>query len=502
MVDYEKIGKRILEERKYLHRISQEKMAEDLGMYQADISNLEKAKSGSGITDLTKLERIADYFDMPLETLLFGRRQDEMEKYQGLKMQLRPPKKKRTRKHETILRRLMGIDSDEKAEQVFKHLIEFECGPYAIYGANEFQIEFTGKKPEEGVPNYLLKIHLYVIYQDEVIGCMVADTTTLMQHIYRPAFEKLKVFIQPDIFDLDETIELLNPFWLLFQCAANEEEEEHYRQELLKRMDALRSTGENRALFYVENAYVREDCRKNGIFRMMIDVLKKLGKEPMIWLSLEPTSGSELNQEYSYHPRYEASELGQIHLNASIAEHLGFFIDSATEDRQTERIGEDGSTRIETVPVRRTAYYLPKAVRTILRQDRDILTYARARKEMAGGNEPGMDIVDIYQGAWKKYGFIFAVKMVFENETVFAFARGMDWESRFLGVSRENPAETGAFVDTIEKYDQLEEAVHSQYYQGLKMAEQFLGAIFFGTVEPENVGIDEYQEKSGLFDKR
>ena len=146
MVDYEKIGKRILEERKYLHRISQEKMAEDLGMYQADISNLEKAKSGSGITDLTKLERIADYFDMPLETLLFGRRQDEMKKYQGLKMQLRPPKKKRTRKHETILRRLMGIDSDEKAEQVFKHLIEFECGPYAIYGANEFQIEFTGKK--------------------------------------------------------------------------------------------------------------------------------------------------------------------------------------------------------------------------------------------------------------------------------------------------------------------------------------------------------------------
>ncbi len=36
MIDFEKIGKRILEERKYLHRISQEKMALDLGMYQAD----------------------------------------------------------------------------------------------------------------------------------------------------------------------------------------------------------------------------------------------------------------------------------------------------------------------------------------------------------------------------------------------------------------------------------------------------------------------------------
>ncbi len=50
MIDFDKIGKRIQEERKYLRRISQEKMAEDLGMYQADISNLEKAKSGSGIT--------------------------------------------------------------------------------------------------------------------------------------------------------------------------------------------------------------------------------------------------------------------------------------------------------------------------------------------------------------------------------------------------------------------------------------------------------------------
>ena len=46
MIDIEKIGKRIAEERKYIHKISQEKMAEDLGMYQSDISNMEKAKKG------------------------------------------------------------------------------------------------------------------------------------------------------------------------------------------------------------------------------------------------------------------------------------------------------------------------------------------------------------------------------------------------------------------------------------------------------------------------
>ena len=112
MIDFKRIGKRILEERKYLHRISQEKMAEDLGMYQADISNMEKAKNGSGITDLAKLDMIADYLDMPLESLLFGRRQDMMEKYYGSKMQLKEFTKKRTRKHETILRNLMGISEE------------------------------------------------------------------------------------------------------------------------------------------------------------------------------------------------------------------------------------------------------------------------------------------------------------------------------------------------------------------------------------------------------
>ncbi len=63
MIDYEKIGKRILEERKYLHRISQEKMAEDLGIYQADISNMEKAKKGSGIVNVSG----SAHFSKPLE---------------------------------------------------------------------------------------------------------------------------------------------------------------------------------------------------------------------------------------------------------------------------------------------------------------------------------------------------------------------------------------------------------------------------------------------------
>ncbi len=71
MINSDNIGKRIRMLRKQKH-VSQERMAEDLGMYQADISNLERAIGGSGINDLFKLDMIADYFGISLVELLNG----------------------------------------------------------------------------------------------------------------------------------------------------------------------------------------------------------------------------------------------------------------------------------------------------------------------------------------------------------------------------------------------------------------------------------------------
>ena len=78
MINADNIGKRIRMLRKQKH-VSQERMAEDLGMYQADISNLEKAKNGSGITDLAKLDMIADYFGITLVELLNGSPESSVE---------------------------------------------------------------------------------------------------------------------------------------------------------------------------------------------------------------------------------------------------------------------------------------------------------------------------------------------------------------------------------------------------------------------------------------
>ena len=107
MLDLDIIGRRIREQRKHFLKISQEKMAEDLNMYQADISNMEKAKSGSGIGDLQKLDLIAEYLNIPLETLIFGREDRNMTMYHGDKMKLTKSKKCMQKTHKDILMRLV-----------------------------------------------------------------------------------------------------------------------------------------------------------------------------------------------------------------------------------------------------------------------------------------------------------------------------------------------------------------------------------------------------------
>lgn len=491
MVDYEKIGKRIQEQRKYIRRISQEKMAEALGMYQADISNLEKAKSGSGITDLTRLEIIADYFDMPLETLIFGRRQDQMDKYYGAKMQLKESTQKWPRKHETIMRKLMGIEEAVTSDDVQQKARLFECGAYRVYVVNERQQLINGRtKSGEALFDTLVKHHVYVIYQDEVIASLTAYVTFVVQHLVPEAFETLKTFILPDVFDLDETVHHLNPYTLLYRYAADEEEQAKMESYMAQRADAIIRAGEERIIYYVENAYVREDCRGNGIFRMMIDLLKMLSEACIIRLSLEPTSGAELDTEYDCVPTYEASTLGQIHLNASIAEHLGFAIDSVTVNRKAERLEEDGKLTIETVPIRRNAYYFPKRIRNLLNGDRELLAQGRARKRLIDGDDKKPSVIDLYHSAWKKLGFVASIKLDFEDETVYVFARGMDWKSHWVGVSKENPAPNGDYVETMERYNTLKDAENSKYFLGMMVAEQLLGAGYFGTVKPEDVRLD------------
>lgn len=76
--DYSRVGRRIAQERKNYKHVTQEKMAEELRMYQADISNLENGKLGSGINDIAKLDIIADYLGISVKELIMSAFDDEI----------------------------------------------------------------------------------------------------------------------------------------------------------------------------------------------------------------------------------------------------------------------------------------------------------------------------------------------------------------------------------------------------------------------------------------
>ena len=154
-VDLEHIGRRIAEERKVIRKISQEKMAEDLGLYQADVSNLERARKGSGITDLLRLDAIASYFDISLENLLFGSgKENKMIHYYGEKMRIDqfPDKKKMSKKHCKLLAQL----TDNPEQIVLNGAKSFTCGPYIIHMLTETQSEIGINLNAPAVPGAIL----------------------------------------------------------------------------------------------------------------------------------------------------------------------------------------------------------------------------------------------------------------------------------------------------------------------------------------------------------
>lgn len=486
MIDLDIIGKRIREQRKFFLKISQEKMAEDLNMYQADISNMEKAKSGSGIGDLQKLDLIAEYLNIPLETLIFGREDRNMIRYQGDKMRLKKSKKSMLKTHKEVLKRLIGQKTDD---DILADI--WECGPYTLYGINEYQQSFNGKE----VLAILPKVHLYVFFGTECVGSMVYDITDVIGHVYEPSLAKLQEMIPFDILDVTDVWRTLNPYWALWNFTEDGPEKDTLAFSMFTRMDTLRSSGENRHILYIESAYVREDCRRNGIFRMMIDYAKATHEGCIMWLNMEPTSGSELDNEYKCLPSYSISDLGQLNLNAFIAEHVGFSVDPDTWHREAEVLDEDGCIRIETIEIRKCAYFLPKEIKAIISEDGDLVAKGRALQKLHG-SEDDSGVLDFSNG---KIGedYISEIKVTESNGSVaYAIAiarpdgsqRYLITKSSFLNREKER---------ILEEYSSLEEAEKSERYQDLAAAYGML-LIHLSNIDEKAKNIIEYNPISML----
>lgn len=456
MLDLDIIGRRIREQRKYFLKISQEKMAEDLNMYQADISNMEKAKSGSGIGDLQKLDLIAEYLNIPLETLIFGREDRNMTRYHGDKMKLKKSKKCMQKTHKDILKRLVGQKSDDDISADI-----WECGPYILYGILEFQQLID----MEEVVAVLPKVHLYVFFGAECVGSMVYGITDVMSHVHEPSLAILQKMLPDDILDVTDVWRTLNPYWALWYFSEEGPEKESLAKEMFVRMDSLRSSGEKRHILYIESAYVREDCRRNGIFRMMVDYAKITHEGCIMWLNMEPTSGSELENEYLCLPSYSVADLGQLNLNASIAEHVGFTVDPDTCHREAEVLGEDGDVHVDTIEVRKCAYFLPKAIRDVLSADGDLVAKGRALEKLHNANNES-EILDVRNG---RVGKDYVSEICFsesDGSIQYAIAVAQSEGSMRYLISKSSILNQEK-ERILEEYSSLEEAKKSERYQQL-----------------------------------
>lgn len=478
MMDLERIGQRIREQRKYMKKVSQEKMAEDLNLYQADISNMEKAKSGSGISDLTKLSMIADYFDIPLETLLFGREDHNMLRYRGDRSQLKQGKRKMTKRHQQTLQMLTGLDEESLPQPVV-----YECGPYTLYTMTEFQTIMGngGTSGEDGSaeagewgPEFTLpKLHSYIFFDGELVGVMTADYTTLMEHICEPVLAALQNLICPPVLDVTDVLRTLNPYWAHWHFTEEGPEQDELLNRMIRRMEELRDAGKDRPILYIESVYVREDCRQHGIFRMYIDMLKESFSDGILWLNMEPTSGDELWREYDYVPTYTVSGLGQLSINAAIAEKIGFRVDPDTWHRLAETRDADGGFAMETVLVRKCAYYLPAEIRNLLKSDGDLVMQGRAKQKLAMSGEGGGFRDEVYLG---RIGEAFACEIRLsgsDEEPVYATVSVRDDQTLRYTVSKGSLFRDRD-CELTEEYFELFEARGSEYYCELEAAEEYL----------------------------
>lgn len=489
MVDYERIGRRIAEQRKML-KITQSRMSADLqdyylSMHQSDISRLEKAAKGSGITDLSKLDIIADYLCIPLETLVFGIGGGTMQKYYGTQMTLRASKKKPFKTHVKVLSKLLGRAEDEIGD-----LKTFECGLYMLYSVFELQAPTVASAPTTQAGEPILQRPLqtyrtYIFYDQELVAVAVTAMTCVMDHFFGPDTEGLELVYRNDAVDPTNVYRILNPYWALWKYSTDADEKAKYLALMSEREEELGGVEASDLVLYVESVYVREDCRQNGIFRMYIDFLKTLSDEedgdPIIWLNMEPTTGIEMEQENRILPSYTVSDLGQININAAIAEKVGFKIDPVSYYREGTVLNDDGSTSIERVQVRKNAYMMPAEYKELLVNDGNLVADGRVMQHLCEQNADDQFMMDLKHGPVDGYEVVEIRNTCIAGphngeRMIYYAARSLTDDSKaVLGVSKKSVVDEGLFHDgQIETYDNIEAAEQSEHWQYMGFAYQWI----------------------------
>ena len=349
MIDTQAIAQRIRDGRRHRRRVTQEAFALELGINQSAVSDLENGKKGSGIYDLNRLKLLAQGLNMDLRYLVFGMGDDGLPRFTALNRFEAISTRRITKAHREHLERLSG-EIDWK-----KRLISaMEFSTYRMYVLeNESETSFQERL-------------CVVIFDDQIVA--TAKTKAFRVEALN---EVRRLFEDESVYELIER--RMNPFESLL-TTADVETIERYTLEAEERHEAL-SVVDDEEVVVIEALFVEAKLREHGLSRLMINGLAD-SEMTSVWLSLKPMT--ELIETIEGVPRHSPANLGQMTLNASIAERLGLTIESM---REPVEVNSKEETAV--LPCHAWAYRLSPALKAITNEDELVQELALTQARLA-----------------------------------------------------------------------------------------------------------------------
>ena len=349
MIDTQAIAQRIRDGRRHRRRVTQEAFALELGINQSAVSDLENGKKGSGIYDLNRLKLLAQGLNMDLRYLVFGMGDDGLPRFTALNRFEAISTRRITKAHREHLERLSG-EIDWK-----KRLISaMEFSTYRMYVLeNESETSFQERL-------------CVVIFDDRIVATAKAKAFRV-----EALNEVRQLFEDESVYELIER--RMNPFESLL-TTADVETIERYTLEAEERHEAL-SVVDDEEVVVIEALFVEAKLREHGLSRLMINGLAD-SEMTSVWLSLKPVT--ELIETIEGVPRHSPANLGQMTLNASIAERLGLTIESM---REPVEVNSKEETAV--LPCHAWAYRLSPALKAITNEDELVQELALTQARLA-----------------------------------------------------------------------------------------------------------------------
>ena len=293
MFDTEAIAKRIRAARVHGRRLTQEDFAVEMGIQQSAVSDLERAKKGSGISDLNRLKRLAQTLEVELPYLVFGIGDDGLPTFTE-DSTLEAIGLRRIRKtHRTLIVEAIGQENwKDSIVTAYEYLTD--------------RLYVLKSVDEEGCPKRLALL----IHEDRIVGTALARKVSI---------KELK-----DTSESETMIgRVLNPYAVLSRT------NDRFTPDAMERARELQEAGDEEIVI-VTALFIEPSMREHGFARMLLSALRAPHASTSIWVSLKPhemlttTMGSTKPTVAAYP--------GQMLLNASIAERMGLKVDELPED--------------------------------------------------------------------------------------------------------------------------------------------------------------------------